>query len=437
MEETHLEGMLPFFLAFSVILSFFISLSRKALIRFSHVKFEERISEMKHGNRFLALLDKKDEFLDSLYILKLLSYLLVAFLIYFATASKEGALVGEMGIGFFLSAGLVLVFLETLARVAVRRNPEAILLTAFPVIRILWRISFPIWASLKVCERVFSGLLGTSASESPAEKAEEEILSAVEEGEREGVIHEDEKEMIESIIEFKDLEVSEIMIPRTDMVSISSQSSVKDAIRLAIEKGHSRLPVHQKNQDNVIGILYVKDLLTYWVKENQEDPFLERIQLKDITRKPHFVPETKKIGELLREFQSNKVHMAIVLDEYGGTSGLVTIEDILEEIVGEIEDEYDSETPKDIRMIGENTAEVDAKVHIDTLNEKMQLHLPEGNGFDTVGGLAFSYLGKVPKAGEKFTFHGIEFSVIEADERKIKRLKVSQQEPLKNGKNEE
>jgi CBS domain containing-hemolysin-like protein len=243
-----------------------------------------------------------------------------------------------------------------------------------------------------------------------------EIIQVASEAQARGAVADDEVAMIESVVEFGDLTAGEIMTPRTDIVAVSAVASPQDARRAVVESGHTRLPVYEGGVDNVIGILHGKDLLAV------DD--LRTMDLRKMLRPPFFVPETKHLGELLREFKAGKLHMAIVLDEYGGTAGLVTIEDLLEEIVGEIADEYDLASTPLLRRIDERTVETDGRLRIAQLNDALGLHLPEGRDYDTVAGLVFSELGFIPPVGETLSSHGAKFTVIGADARKITRVRV-------------
>ncbi|MHC4201849.1 MAG: hemolysin family protein, partial [Planctomycetota bacterium] len=246
-------------------------------------------------------------------------------------------------------------------------------------------------------EKIVDRLRGKSEPENEEEEIEEEIRAIVAEGTTEGVLEREEGEMIESVLKLGDADVAEIMTPRTDMVSIPAEASLEEAIRIAREAGHSRLPVHEGNRDNIVGIFYVKDLLHHWAEK--EPP-----ALKDILRKPHFIPESRKASGLLEELKRANVHIAVVLDEYGGTAGLVTVEDIVEEVVGELKDEFDrTQEPTWTRVGGadEATIEADARVHVDDVNEALGVKLPEAEDYDTVGGLVISLMGRIPRVGEK------------------------------------
>ncbi|MCG6982142.1 MAG: hemolysin family protein [Deltaproteobacteria bacterium] len=241
-----------------------------------------------------------------------------------------------------------------------------------------------------------------------------EIKQLIDVGEEEGLLSEDEGDMIESILSFRDTLAREIMVPRPDAVIISADTPIEMLLQLVIQEGHSRFPVHDGSIDNIIGVLHVKDLLSFWSQEH--------LNLKDILRTPYFIPETKKISHLLRELRDKKSHMAIVIDEYGGTAGLVTIEDIIEEIIGEIHDEYDND---DILMVptAEGDLVVDARLEIEKLLEHFSLEVPKGN-FESVGGFIISLLGRVPQPHETITHAPLEMTIESADARKIRKVRV-------------
>jgi len=275
------------------------------------------------------------------------------------------------------------------------------------------------WGS-RFVDTLFHRLAGRIPERPSEESVEEEIRTIVTKGHREGLLEEDAREMIEGIIELGDADVSDVMTPRTDMVSLHVGRSLDEAIHFVIEAGHTRIPVFDKTRDDIVGILYAKDLLPVLAK-----PPEERVtNLAEILRRPVFVPETKPVDALLAEFQQTRNHMVIVLDEYGGVSGLVTIEDVLEEIVGEIVDEYDDDLVAEIRQIDEQTAEVLSRARIDEVNEELGTSLPEDDDFDTIGGLVFSRLGHIPKVGEQVLTDGVRITVLEVGRRRIERLRV-------------
>lgn len=229
---------------------------------------------------------------------------------------------------------------------------------------------------------------------------------------------EEEKELIRNIKEFQDAIAREVMVPRIDVVAVEETTSLKEFRELAVEKGHSRIPVYHETIDHIVGIAYVKDMLCYWDAEEHT------ITVATFMRPPYFVPETKNINALLHEFQAKKVHIAVVIDEYGGTAGIVTIEDLLEEVFGEIVDEHDEEEEELITVIDDKTIEINAKAGIDELEEHVGKLILEHQDFDTVGGLLFSILGDVPKQGETVTYQHLKFTVLNADRHRIVQVKV-------------
>ena len=257
---------------------------------------------------------------------------------------------------------------------------------------------------------------------------EEEIRMLVGTAEEEGVIEEDEEQMIHSIFEFGETTVREIMIPRVDMKAAGGETHIEAVVDLMLRVGHSRIPVYEENIDNIIGIVFDRDLFKYF-RENEID-----VPLQEAVRPAYFVPESKKVDELLRELQKQRVQMAIVVDEYGGTAGLVTIEDILEEIVGEIQDEFDAEEDP-VEAISENEAVFNALVNIDDVNRVLDLDL-EDEDVDTLGGYVYSHLGKMPVSGDTFEVDSVSFSVVSTVGRRIKKVRVvkrSDAAPQENG----
>jgi CBS domain containing-hemolysin-like protein len=246
---------------------------------------------------------------------------------------------------------------------------------------------------------------------------EEELMVLVEAGEEEGVIEEDEKEMIDSIFEFTDTVVRQVMVPRIDMKVVDADTPVLEAVSVIMESGHSRLPVIDGNVDTIIGIIHAKDLLPILASPEKRE-----VSLRDIVRPAFFVPENKKVSELLAEFRSNNRQMAIVRDEYGGTAGLVTVEDLIEEIVGEIRDEYDHEEPL-ITIQDEDAWVVDARLNIDDLNEQLDARLPEDE-FETIGGFVFGTLGKEPEVGDSVEFNGWRMTVQEKEGRRLRKIRI-------------
>ncbi len=269
-------------------------------------------------------------------------------------------------------------------------------------------------------EILFQRLGGKTELPPPEEVLEEELRTVVSEGHREGILEADAQQMIVSVIELADATVSKIMTPRTYVVSLPKSASWREMLHTVIQSGHTRLPVYDRNRDDIVGILYVKDLLPLLADcaGVPERPWSELI------RQPMFVPETKRVDDLLQQFQRTRNHMAVVLDEYGGLSGVVTLEDILEEIVGEIADESDREEVKEIRVIDEQRVEVLGRTRIDEINEKLHLELPENGEVETIGGLLFSELGRVPQVGDELQLGSIRLKVLEASHRRVEKVLI-------------
>lgn len=259
-----------------------------------------------------------------------------------------------------------------------------------------------------------------SEEEQTVEKKDELIKKSVEEfstslASADNALGPQAREMIIGIVDITTTTTKEIMVPRVDVVGVESGSSVKYVIELVRESGHSRIPVYEESLDTILGVLYIKDLFVQGVKENQ-------IIDKSMYRAAYFVPENKKVSDLLKEMQSKKNHLAIVVDEYGGTAGLVTLEDILEEIVGEIEDEYDQDAPS-IKKLDERHYAVKGSVAIYDLNEELHLQLPEDQ-FETVGGVIYDLVGSLPSQGAKVTYKGINFIADRVEGQRITRVIV-------------
>ena len=334
------------------------------------------------------------------------------------------ALAGEVDTATLVSlgAGAALTLLAAeiwLPRAVAALWAEPLLYAAWPVLRVVGGALLPLVAAARVVEVLFRRVTGRI--EQPADEAsfEEEIRTVVSEGHREGLLEEEAREMIEGVIELSDVDVSQIMTPRTDMVSMPLALSWRDALDFVIRMGHSRIPVHDKTRDDIVGILYVKDLLPELAHGGEpSQPWAKFL------REAYFVPETKPVDVLLQEFQRTRSHIAVVLDEYGGVSGLVTLEDVLEEIVGEIIDETDTDLVEGLKQIDEHTAEVLGRMHLDEINRRLEIDLPEDQDYDTIAGFVFSELGHVPVVGEQLRRQNVQITVIEATRRRIDRVRI-------------
>jgi putative hemolysin len=310
---------------------------------------------------------------------------------------------------------LVLIFGELIPRELAARSTEPFAFWAIYPMRVAAFAAVPLAKVVVAVNHLFTGR-GDEAPHGLPFVIEEEIKTLVDAGEEGGFIEEEEKEMIYSIFEFGDTLAREVMVPRIDMIAVEVNTSILDALEVVIQAGHSRIPVFEETIDNIVGILYAKDLLQYWRSD------ASGLKLRNILRGVYYIPETKKVDELLQELQQRKVHIAIVVDEYGGTAGLVTIEDILEEIVGEIQDEYDSEEAF-MEVISEDEIIFNGRMDLDDVNHIMGIELPTDRS-DTLGGLVYSNLGRVPAVGDKVTIQNLEITVLSVVRRQIKKVKV-------------
>ena len=342
--------------------------------------------------------------------------------------------------GSLKSIGMLLVFVaifilvceHVIPMLIVRRNPERVLEVLLPPFDVVAGFLQPVTLALV---RLMKTEGRRERAEPPpppppvADDAGEVAHAYLEAGEEQGLIERDERRLLQSIVDFGDTLVREVMIPRPDMVAIPVESTVDDLRALFREQEYSRIPVHKENLDNIVGIVFVKDLI------NLGPPLDGAASIAPLVRPATFVPETKRVPELLKEFQRKQAQIAIVVDEYGGTAGLVTLEDLLEEIVGEIRDEYDVETEPVIDE-GNGSYVFSAKVNIDEVRERLGVEI-EPEGFETVGGYVLTRVGRVPAVGETFELDGLDVQVLEAERRRIHKVRFRRSEitePQPNGR---
>ena len=400
-----------------ITLSAFLSRCEAALVIISRKWFEEGLERRKR-NGLAQVLERRGEY--SLAILSARMFINIG------AISLAAVIVSR----FFLPNGLYLwlvvetvvlgvvylVLVETLPKLLILRQGAEVSTRMSRFIEILGRGFSPL---VKLLQRI----TGSRAAELSADSAltfatdrDEDLTVAMEAEDEQGLLEEEEREMIHSIFELGETQVKEVMIPRIDMACVDSKHSPQQALDLIVKSGHSRIPIFKEKIDNIVGLLYAKDLLKP-LKNGQSD-----FHILDLVREVFFVPETKLVSELLKEFQTRRMHMAVVVDEYGGTAGLVTLEDILEEIVGEIRDEYDVEEDL-IKVLDERTAEVLAKINLHDLNEELGLELPDEE-FDTLGGFVYHLAGEVPEKGTKWSHENIEFTVLEVRGQRIAMVKI-------------
>jgi CBS domain containing-hemolysin-like protein len=391
-----------------------LALSETAFTRMSRVRALALEEEGRAGaTRLARMLERPERTLNSLLLVVLVCQLVSANLIGVLLEQNLGA-VGFL-IGIVVEIAVFFVFFEVVPKTfAIQHTDRAALLVA-PILSFLTN-----FAPLRLVSRALIGLAnfvlpGRGLKEGPF-VTEEEIRQMADVAADEEAIERDERKLIHSIFEFGDMVVREAMTPRTDMVAIDADASIEDGVTAAIGAGYSRLPAYEETTDNIIGLVFLKDLVALARASKRNEP------VRTALREAVFVPEQKRVAELLREMQTKQFHMAIVIDEYGGTSGLVTLEDLLEEIVGDITDEYDIEEPT-VEHLPDGTLRVPGGTSIDDVSDELGVELPDTE-WDTVGGLVFNLLGHVPEEGECVRFQGLEFRTERVKGRRIVSVQI-------------
>jgi CBS domain containing-hemolysin-like protein len=375
-------------------------------------------SQPKAGGRVLRIVENLERDLNSIYLSVNIVQTIQAALVGVLAADLFGA--AGVAIGILINVLVLFVIAEAAPKTWALQHTERAAMFTAPVVEFAgWVLRLPARALIGVANII---LPGKGLKKGPF-VTEEEILALAEEAMEHAVIEESERDLIESIIDFGDTVVREIMVPRTDMVMIGASSTVAECVDRAIDKGMSRIPVYGESHDDIEGIVYVKDAM-----RAEREGGAERC-VQELIRPAMFVPENKRVAELLAEMQARRTHMAVVVDEYGGTAGLATLEDLLEELVGEITDEFDEEVA-DVEQLPNGDALVNATLNVDDVNEELDLELPEGN-YDSLGGLVFELLGRVPVAGDSVEVPeaGVRIIVERLDGRRVVRVRLVRVEP--------
>jgi len=304
--------------------------------------------------------------------------------------------------------------------IAARHAQGTLLLLAFPLELITWLTRPVVTVLFRVTQVIVRPFGGTAPQ--PGVVTEDQIRALIETGQAQGVLERTEQEMISSIFEMGEKTVAEVMVPRTDIVGLDADTTPQELLDRITTVGHSRIPVYEGSADKILGVLYVKDVFRRIARGDRQ------LDLRQFLRPAVFVPETKKVDALLREMQKNKIHIAIVVDEYGGTAGLVTIEDLVEEIVGEIRDEYDVEHEV-VLPVSENEALMDARIPFEDVRETFALEVEPTEAYDTLGGFVTAQLGRFPRQGESFEAAGARFVVETIEGKRIRRVRVTRLQP--------
>ncbi len=314
---------------------------------------------------------------------------------------------------------VTIVFGELVPKTLALAHAERYALTLSRPVQLLGRLLGPVVWFLTTLTRAVTRMLGVRDVSSDDAITSEELLILVERGSEQGTIEAEEEQMIGGVLELGEQRAHEVMVARVDMVTLEADASLDQIVQVIVSGGHSRIPVYEDNVDNIIGMLYAKDLLPYLVGDDRPPT------IRDLLRTPLFVPESMLVDDLLRSLQRRRVHIAVVLDEHGGTAGLVTIEDLLEEIVGEIQDEYDVEDPM-IVPLGDHEARIDGRADVDDMLEHFDTELDgdDKEEFDTVGGLVYHYVGGVPSVGDTVEVDGLKITVEATDGRRVRTVHV-------------
>jgi putative hemolysin len=398
-----------------------LAAAETALTRVSRARAEALAEESRRGaDALVALVSRPEQHVTPVVFLLLVCQIVQATLV----GVLADRLFGLVGLVVAITVDVVVVFVITEAAPKTRAllAPERVALAVAGPVRTLTR--FP---PLRLATRGLIGLTnvvlpGKGLAQGPFVTSERELLAVAEMGVEEGVIEEDERDLIESIIEFGDTIVREVMVPRPDMVTVTTRFRVGDVMEVFLLNGYSRLPVCDESLDDVVGLAYAKDLMAA-ERDGKQD-----LLVSELVRPARFVPETKRVPEMLREMQRDKFHMAVVVDEYGGTAGLVTLEDVIEELVGEIVDEFDVDDPI-VEPLAGGGIRVYGRTPLDQVNDLLGARLPEGD-WDTVGGLVYNQLGHVPVEGESVLVAGWQLTAQRIQGRRIGRVGITPDRPV-------
>ncbi|MBK9181099.1 MAG: HlyC/CorC family transporter [Acidimicrobiales bacterium] len=399
-----------------LVLLMFLALAETGLTRMNRVRAMALEEEgLKGSNRLVSLVNHPEQFINSVLLLVLVLQTVQTAL----TTLVANRLFGSWGVavGLFLNVVLFFVLAEAAPKTwAVQHPDRAALGTARPV------YALSRFAPLRVMSRGLIGLTNVILPGKGLKKgpflSEEELLAMTDVAAEEEVIEREERALIHSIIEFGDTVVREVMVPRPDMVTVEARATLDEAITTLLQRGYSRVPVVGEGIDDVVGVVHVRDLIRA-VREGQGGE-----EVRGTCRPARFVPESKRVAELMREMQREKYHQAVVVDEYGGTAGIVTLEDLIEELVGEIVDEFDVEERPQVERLPGGDVLVDARMPVDEANELLGADLPDDE-WDTLGGLVYGLLGRVPAEGESVVFDGLRFQTEKVVGRRISRVRVA------------
>ena len=401
-----------------ILLSGFFSAAETALSAYRS-NYLEKLDEEKHPKKYAVMkkwLKDPNAMLTGIVIGNNVVNILASSIATIVIVNYFGNKGSSVALATAIMTILILIFGEISPKLMARNNSAKIAEAVSVIIYVLSIILTPVVYCLIFISRFVGRILGVNMTSPQLMITEEDIISFVNVGNAEGIIEEDEKEMIHSIVTLGETSAKEVMTPRTSMLAFEATKTINEVWDEIIDNGFSRIPIYEETIDNIIGILYIKDLMEH-IKNNELD-----LPIKQFVRSAYFVPETKSIIEILKEFRGLKVHIAIVLDEYGGVVGLVTIEDLIEEIVGEIRDEYDDEDESFFKKLADNEYEVDAMTDIETINKELELELPISEDYESLGGLIVTTTGKICEVGDEVQIDNIYLKVLEVDKMRVSKV---------------
>jgi CBS domain containing-hemolysin-like protein len=405
----------------AAVLSLVFSTLTYSLREFSRPRLIEQLEKRGLQGRVDVTLDRISDFVFVTAFCRLFSNILVLVAVLHLLRLAGFGSAAQYGLAILVTGIITLFVSVAIPHALATHAAERLVAATLPLLNGLRLALLPLTRMMHAIDRVVARAIGVSeqpAHEQIEQEIEQELLSVVEEGAKEGVVDAEEREMIESVIYFRDTSVGQSMTARRDVIALPITASLDHIKNVVEESGHSRIPVFEGNLDHIVGVLYARDLLRHL-----GDP-PDKFDIRTAMRPAFFVPATKPLRDLLHDFRVQKVHMAIVLDEYGGTAGVVTIEDVLEELVGEISDEHEPGEPAMLKRLSDHTAEADARIYLDQLNRLLGLDLPEDAGYETLGGFVSNTLGRIPQAGTTFDHGRARYTIIDAEPQRVKRVRI-------------
>lgn len=410
-----------------ILLSGFFSAAEAALSAYRS-NYLEKLDEEKHPKTYAVLkrwLKEPNNMLTGIVIGNNIVNILASSIATIVIVNHFGKGGSAVALATAIMTILILIFGEITPKLMARNNSAKIAESVSVIIYVLSILLTPAVYILIFISRLVGRILGINMTSPELMITEEDIISYVNVGNAEGIIEEDEKEMIHSIVTLGETNAKEVMTPRTSMLAFEGTKTINEVWDEILENGFSRIPVYNETIDDIIGILYIKDLMEH-IKNGDLN-----LPISEFVRSPYYVPETKSIIEILKEFRTLKVHIAMVLDEYGGVVGLVTIEDLIEEIVGEIRDEYDDEEDSFYTKLSDNEYEVDAMTDIETINKDLELELPISEDYESLGGLIVTNLGRICNVDDEVQIDNVYLKVLEVDKMRVSKvfIRILEKEP--------